>query len=669
MSKSANAVKYVSHCWIPMSDGVRLSASLWLPAVTEKVPAILEIHPYRKGDMFLERDKQMCSYFAEQGIATVRVDMRGHGDSEGLHDAYRTYKDTTEILAWLREQPWCSGALGMMGLSWGGTNSFMAAARKAPGLKAILTNASSHDRYGVGMLWKNGCLLNENFCWVTSITGFSTRPPDPKVLGEQWRELWLKRLEEHEPELRHLFAHQRRDEYWDEHTAYGIEDSPVAVYMTAGLADNNYAQTPPALMSQLKSEAATLLGPWGHKYPNVAMPGPAIDFLSEATNWFSRHLRGDKEIPAPAPLRIFVAEDTPAVSYYEAASGRWVALSKLPDVSGPRRTFHLGGGRLQDHEALPGESLRHKSPLDTGAMSGELMPWFAFGAGPELPGDQRVDDGKSLCFDSEPLEQALEYVGAPELTLEVTVDKPVAMLAVRLCDIKPDGASTRVSVGVFNLNQRPEVGGSDRAPVQLEPGRKYTLKLPLDFAAYRFLPGHRVRLAISTSYWPVVWPSPEQAEIQVNLAGSQLSLPLLQASDELQSPVFDAPPQRPTLRKTVEEPSASRRSVSHDLVTGETETVIELSNGPVHIHETDWKYGAKGRESYRIGSTDASSAQAEISWEWYFSRGEWASRTLITSKLTCDKTKFYARIQLEAFENEEKIFEKKWDSELERDHI
>ena len=257
--------RYIENCWIELSDGVRLAATLWLPASaseTNRVPAVLEVLPYRKRDATAARDYQSHSYLAAKGFAGCRVDMRGSGDSEGLFSASQTYADIPEALEWLVRQPWCSGNLGMMGLSWGGINSIMAADRHAAGLKAIMVSSFSTDRYADGMLWKNACLLNRNFVWATGVVGLCSRPPDPAIVGEAWRDSWIERLENMNPEITSYLGHQRRDAYWDEHRIERAGDITCPIFMTGGWADSNYTQTLPKLLDTTKGPKRAVFGPW-----------------------------------------------------------------------------------------------------------------------------------------------------------------------------------------------------------------------------------------------------------------------------------------------------------------------------------------------------------------------------------------------------------------------
>ncbi len=190
---------------IEMRDGCTLSARIWLPddAEADKVPAIVEHLPYRKRDGTTARDSLTHPYFAGHGYACIRVDMRGNGDSEGLmEDEYseQELQDAEDVIAWAASQPWCNGKVGMMGISWGGFNSLQVAARKPEALKAIITLCSTDDRYADDIHYKGGLLLNENMGWGATMLSYSSRSPDPAIVGDNWRDIWLDRLE-HEPFL------------------------------------------------------------------------------------------------------------------------------------------------------------------------------------------------------------------------------------------------------------------------------------------------------------------------------------------------------------------------------------------------------------------------------------------------------------------------------------
>jgi putative CocE/NonD family hydrolase len=650
-----------------MPDGVRLSASLWLPLDCEAkpCPAVLEFIPYRKRDHTATRDWGIHGFLAEQGFAGVRVDMRGTGDSEGLDDAAEAYDDAVAILAWLAAQPWCDGNLGMIGLSWGGINALLAAERKPPGLKAVVATAFSYDRFSVGMGRKNGCILNENLAWVAACTGFTSRPPDPAVVGDAWREMWLARLRNMTEYAPANLGQQRRDAAWDRNRLHDPKAIEAAFCMFSGQADSNYAQTLPHLMEHLAVPRRATLGPWCHKYPHQVQPGPAIDFLGEATAFFDHHLRGG---PAPEdrpPFIAFLSEDVPALEFYPTAPGRWVGVEGWPPREPQFQAWHLAQGRLQD-DAPSAAALSHCSAQTVGLASGEVMPWFAYAPGAEMPGDQRADDGGSLCFDTAPLAADLDTLGAPELEIEIEVDRPTAFLISRICDVKPDGTSVRVNLGIHNLAHRED----SRNPTVLEPGKRHRLRLKLDVKGYRFKAGHRIRLALSTSYWPLVWPAPEPVTLTVHLGPSRLHLPLLTGviTPDGWAP-FGPPRSGPLPARSEVAPVRRARRIETDVAARETVLTIEEENGAYRLDDIDWTVASSARETYRIAADDPLTARVDILLRWRFSRGDWAVSTETEVTMTHDRDALHCRVRLAAKEGEAQVFESDKHWAFARDHL
>ena len=511
MTHPANALREIEDIpdmGIAMPDGCRLSARVWRPvdAPGNPVPAILEHLPYRKRDGTATRDAMTHPWFAKRGYACIRVDMRGNGDSEGvMEDEYTQQEldDAVKVIRWLADQPWCSGTVGMMGISWGGFNSLQVAAMQPKALKAIITLCSTADRYADDIHYKGGCLLNENLGWGATMWSCSSRAPDPD-LRPNWRELWLKRLE-NEPFLPSVWLrHQARDAYW-KHGSVCEEFSAIrAATLAVGGWGDAYRNTVPWLVEALDAPVKGIVGPWVHKYPHFAVPEPRIGFLQEALRWWDHWLKNkDTGVEDDPDYRAYVMDGVRPARWYNERPGRWIAeaggaTSHLPTITMPLSNDGLGGdGRLD---------ARIRSPHTCGLEGGE---YCAIWLGPDMPGDQRGDDALSACFDSDSLETEMDIVGAPKIRLRISADKPQAQIAVRLNHVHPDGASTRITYGVLNLTHRD----SHAEPAALFPGEIYDVGLDLDHIAYRVPKGHRLRVAISSAYWPLIWPSPANRRV------------------------------------------------------------------------------------------------------------------------------------------------------------
>lgn len=665
------SIEEIENVWIPMPDGCRLAARIWLPvaARSSPVPAVLEYIPYRKRDFMRARDEPIHRYFALHGYASVRIDLRGTGDSDGvLQDEYsrQEHEDALAAIAWIAAQPWCSGAIGMFGISWGGFNALQVAALRPPALRAILTLCSTDDRYADDAHYMGGCLLNENMQWGSALTQYAALPPDPVLVGDRWREMWRERLAAVEPFPALWMRHPWRDGYWQHGSIcedYGAIEVPV--YAVGGWADG-YSNAIPRLLANLRCPRKGLIGPWSHNFPHDALPGPSIGFLQEALRWWDQWLRGrDTGILAEPMLRVWMQDPVPPQPQYELRPGRWVAEASWPSARIRESRLCLNPGHLAP-VADPPIELSFTSPQTTGSRAGE---WCAFGVDGEMPRDQRPDDGGSLVFDGDPLAARLEILGAPVLELDVLVDQPVALVAARLCDIAPDGSSLRVTYGLLNLCHRE----GHAAPQALAPGVWYRVRLALNDVAYAFGAGHRIRIALSTSYWPIAWPSPAPVRLTVRTGTSELRMPVrpLRAEDAALRP-FDPPEAAPgdPLRKLHQLPMTRRSEV--DLTSTETVYTLRSDGGEldgaslVHIAAIDLDVGYRLLKRYRILETDPLSAQTELASMALLRRGDWRVRVECRTRLTATAEAFQFGCDLECFEGDQLVFERSWNVAIPR---
>ncbi|HKJ77848.1 MAG TPA: CocE/NonD family hydrolase [Gammaproteobacteria bacterium] len=664
-------VRDIENQWIPVADGVRLAARIWLPedAEADPVPAILECMPYRKRDFTRLRDEPLHSYFAGHGYAAVRLDLRGTGDSEGLMADEYVEQEQDDILAvidWLVAQPWCDGSVGMMGISWGGFNSLQVAARRPPALKAIITMCSTDDRYADDAHYKGGCLLNENLGWGSVFLSCANTVPDPAIVGDRWREMWRYRLENAFLYPGIWMRHPYRDDYW-RHGSVCEDFAAIecAVYAVGGWADG-YSNAIARLMEGLTAPRKALIGPWSHAFPHVASPGPAIGFYQEALRWWDHWLKGrDTGIMDEPPYRAWMEEYAPPAPVYEERPGRWVAEDEWPSPRIGRRRFHLNVLALGERPD-PEDRVRVSSPQTTGLAAGD---WYGFGAEGESPIDQREDDGRSLVFDSDPLSERLEILGTPAVELELAVDRPVAHVTVRLNDVAPDGASTRVTYGVLNLTQRD----SREHPEPLEPGERYRVRIRLNDIAYAFAPGHTLRLAVSTNYWPVLWPAAEPVRLTLFTGSSVLDLPERPPRPaDAKLPAFEPPERGPAPEITALRHLPLRRAVERDLTTGTTVYAVcgdagDFGGAAVcRIEDIDLTVGYTIRKTYRTHEYDPDVTATTIEQTTLHERGDWKVRLECWTELTAETGGFRLRASLKAFDGDAPFASREWDETIPR---
>lgn len=221
ISDSLYEVKTQYDVRLPVRDGLALSANLFMPvrrASHERLLAILEMIPYRKDDWRYSSDHQRMTYFAQRGYAGCRLDVRGTGSSPGLALDEYTEAETRggyEAVEWLAAQPWCTGNVGMWGISCGGCNSIQVAMMRPPHLKAIIPMSATDDRYTDDVHYLGGCkTASELAQYAVSMLGMNAMPPKPEYARGDWAAQWKERLEQTPPWLIEWLRQQRDGAYW-----------------------------------------------------------------------------------------------------------------------------------------------------------------------------------------------------------------------------------------------------------------------------------------------------------------------------------------------------------------------------------------------------------------------------------------------------------------------
>jgi uncharacterized protein len=661
----AREVHEIENLFIGMPDGTQLAARMWLPtdAVDQPVPALLEFLPYRKRDGTVVRDALTHPYLAGHGYACIRVDMRGNGDSDGLmRDEYTQQEldDAQAVIAWLASQAWCTGKVGMFGISWGGFNALQVAALRPPALAAIVTLCSTDDRYEDDIHYKGGTVLNENLGWAATMLAYSSRPPDPMIVGDRWRDMWLQRLE-HEPFLLiDWLQHPHRDAYWKHGSVNQDIGAIQAAVLAVGGWNDAYTNAVPRLMRLLQSPRKAIIGPWAHKYPHFAVPGPRIGFLQEMLRWWDQHLKGIATGIMDEPdHRFYIMDAYRPGTFPEHIDGRWVGEPVWGEGQMGHTAWFLNPDRSMGEQPGAEQALSVCSAQTTGFDGGEYcIIWL----GPEFPGDQREDDAGSLCFDSPVLQAPLDVVGQPMLDLCFSVDRPVAHVAVRLNDVWPDGAVSRISYHLQNLCMR----ASRETPSALVPGQRYRMKIKLDDIAWRVPAGHRLRVSISTSYFPMMWPAPEPVTLTVFTGASRIDVPVRQAVADEEAPVWQAPQAAAPVAMNEIQPGWHRREKTVDPATGETRLEIDDDFGEQELLPHGLRLHSVGRERYRIMPNDPLSAVMETHWTESQSRGEWQTRTETFARLSATTTHWQLWAKIEAYEGGQLVFSKTFEKEIER---
>jgi hypothetical protein len=300
-------------------------------------------------------------------------------------------------------------------------------------------------------------------------------------------------------------------------------------------------------------------------------------------------------------------------------------------------------------------SARVSTPQHLGLLAGEFFP---MGLNAEMAGDQRVDDALSVCFDGQVLAEPVELLGAARVSLTVASDLPLGFVVARLCDVVPDGSSVRLAHGMLNLCHRSGAA----QPEAMVPGEAVEVLFDLDQMACRVAAGHRIRLSLSNSYWPFVWPSAAAGVLTVTKGA--VDLPVYAGNGT----TWDPPPARhaaPWKHRVVRAGASSRR-IETDLLSGITALLVEEDGGDVENLDHGLITGETLTERWEIHPRDPLQAKATHVWEQRLSRGDWAVRTTAWAEMTATATHLVMKARLVAYEGAAVVFERDWDEAVPR---
>jgi len=539
-SQSEYDVKVVRHVRIPMSDGKELAAHMFMPDAPGRFPAVFDYYPYRKDD--LSPPWRYHQYLAQRGFVALRLDVRGTGGSGGVAvDEYSRQEqlDAVEAIAWMAEQPWCNGNVGMFGTSYGGFNSLQVAMHRPPALKAICPMYFTDNRYTDDCHYKGGAMqmLYDVGTYGLGMVLMNSLPAYPEGAGERWGEIWEEHLQ-NEPWLLRWVENQTYTEQWKQGSLcedYGA--IRCAAFLIGGWRDG-YTNCNLRTFEHLQGPKKALIGPWLHVMPDAGVPGPRVDHVHEMARFYEYWLKGvDNGVMDEPPLTIYVQQYDPPRADRTSTSGFWRHESGWPLTRATGHTLYLA----------PNASLSPETPAERGSAEWDYNPTvgatfgiFSAGGPHVLPADQRLEDAYSLNWTSEPLRESLDILGHAEAVLRVSVTTDIATLVVRLIDVAPDGQAALVTKGLLNLTHRD----SHETPEAVVPGEIYEVRVMLDATAWQFEPGHSIRIAVAGADFPNAWPSPAHYTGKIVLGGdrpSRLVLPALSP----QAPKLPEPRLRP----------------------------------------------------------------------------------------------------------------------------
>ncbi len=517
---------------ITVGDGARLAGTLYLPEGNGPFAALLEALPYRKDDV-TRSYRPTYERYADAGFAVLRLDLRGTGSSTGvMSDEYPDIErtDLRTVIEWLASQGWSNGRVGMFGTSYSGFNSLQMAMEGVPELGAVVATYATDDRYTDDVHYAGGVLRALDLIdYPLYMVSMNALPPVPAVFGDGWRDEWLRRIDATPAWLIEWLEQPLDGPTWRRGSVrtgpdgVGYERMGCPTMLIVGWADG-YRNNSFRVIEQYERIGLPwrmLAGPWVHKSPESARPGPNVDDDVEVIAFFDEHLRGGTQSEA-APAQIYVREPVRAEPDLAYHPGRWVDLVQWPPTG--LRRIELKPGR---HGV---ESLRVESDVGIAAWNscGGGLPWGQ-------PLDQRLDNARSLVHDW-PIDRftdgPLDLLGQVSVQLQVASDRAFGHLSLKLCDVAPDGGSTLITRGMLDLTHvgcwpADGAGSVGTPPRPLEPGEWIDATIEMEATTWRLLPGHVLRLAIAGTDWPNSWPPPGNVTLTIDSGAVRLRVPVV----------------------------------------------------------------------------------------------------------------------------------------------
>ena len=492
---------------IPMRDGLMLAADVYLPAGAgpeARVPAVVLGTPYDKRSPMHVVEARL---YQDHGYAFVAYDCRGRGKSEGVWRAFaQDGPDGHDVVEWAAAQAWCDGRIGTTGLSYSGWNQWATARERPPHLRAMISSAAA-GRWQEEIPYTFGVFQLYFAQWL-----YRTRRRMVATGEVDWKRVLrtlpvtrlMASLGVDGPTWADMRAHDTLDAFWralrlDED--YGRLD--VAVLHVNGWYDledllGGFAHYE-GMAAASPARQRLIVGPWPHvgtRWPERRYGG--LDFGPEAApdmdeihlRFFDHHLKGIANgVDREAPVRLF-----------ETGSNVWRDLSALPATREASLYLHAAGeaGVLSGRPPTAAEAPRRyrydpedpvTTPLDFGRLAYD-----------EVPFDQAYVEGRDDClvYTGAPLVRPLTVCGWPRLELFASTDGDDTDWHVRLTDVTPEGRSLRVASGCLRAACRDDLA----APTPVVAGAVTRYEVELGPIAHTFLPGHRIRLLVTSSDFP-----------------------------------------------------------------------------------------------------------------------------------------------------------------------
>jgi putative CocE/NonD family hydrolase len=485
---------------VPMRDGIRLSANVFLPSATGSFPTLLVRTPYGKGSNILPGYK----VFLDHKFAVVVQDVRGRYDSQGVfRPPLQEDNDGSDTLNWIAAQRWSDGSVGMLGGSYLGIAQWRAALTRNAHLRAIFPVVAGSDEYLDRFYSPGGALkLGHRMEWIAENLALPSypRPPfDRYIFHLPLRTMDRIVTGQSIGFYQESLNHPTYDGYWRvRSTRERLDDVNVPAFIVGGWYDN-YVESDLATFAELARRSGAhrvVIGPWAH---NMSVDFPGVSFGRESganirrlqLDWFEHWMRGPRpapDFPQP-PVRIFVM-----------GANRWRDEQEWPIRRTKYTPLYLTAGRtLSSQTKTPGQDEfaydpRNPVPTRGGAVccNPKVFPWG--------PMDQREVEARPdvLVYSTPALKDEVEVTGEVRVVLYASTSAPDTDFTAKLVDVFPNGHARNLCDGILRVRYRNGLRKAERAT----PGAIYAIHIPVGVTSNVFKPGHRIRIEISSSNFP-----------------------------------------------------------------------------------------------------------------------------------------------------------------------
>lgn len=503
-------------------DEIRRDPTLRIPVGSEEVaatrysptdqdgphPALLMYVPYPKDDIITFGGyAPLVRYLATHGYEVVVANMVGTGASSGHIEEMFTRREPEESVAlveWLADREWTTGRVGMFGKSYGGITALDAAAQQPDALDAIVPIHTPYQGYR-NAYTHNGAfeLLNIGINWLTLMQALEVKPPSRRDDDAGWA-AWRDRIDsarERGPRLFDFLDHRPSDEFWTDKNI-AIEQIETPTLAVGGFRDS-YTRDTLEYFDAVDAPKRLLLGPWRHTMPHRGRES-AVDFRRQAVDWFDRFLK-DRDNGATDGRQIQYWTETDGGGRVDG--GVWRQRREWPrlgDGGGDVRLAVSPGG-LVDADRYQSGSVERDYEFDH-TVGADSVPDGTGGAGPT---DTTPDDNRSLVFETDPLEDPLELTGSGRVTVRLDSTADSHVCNARLVDVHPDGRGRLITDGTV-----PVEDGS--VPVERVPSNGAdAVTVPMQPTSHVVEAGHRLRLSIAASYFPMTCPADDHGSMTV----------------------------------------------------------------------------------------------------------------------------------------------------------